>query len=468
MEIRRAALISAIGRYSKIILSIIVTAMLARILSANDYGIVAIITVFSTFFTTLSDMGFGAAVIQNRTLSKRDIDNIFSFTVYVAIILAILFCLFSVLIANFYGNGVYILLGQVLSVSLLFNALNMVPNGILNRDKKFILIAIRTVVVYIISGTIAVILAMYGWRYYAIAFQAVLTAFLTFIWNYLTVNIKFHFVFNFKSVKKVINYSGYQFAFNIVNYFSRNLDNLLTGKFLGSRELGYYNKSYELMLYPVNNLTGVVSPVLHPILSDFQNEHKIIYDKYMKVVKLLSLLAIYIAPFCMLSASEIINILYGSNWNSSIVCFQLLSIAIFPQMINSSAGSVFQALGKTKLLFINSCINTLVTVISILVGVIFGKSIVVLSFCVSISYVIHLLTAFTMLIVWGFHYDFAPFFKEIFPELVMLVIMFFVTALYNLNIDNILISLIIKFIYLLVVYTILLIVTKEYKIFLKK
>lgn len=468
MEIRKAALISAIGRYSKVLLSIIVTAILARILSANDYGIVAIITVFSTFFATLSDMGFGAAVIQNRSLTKKDIDSIFSFTVYVAVLLAILFCLFSILIAIFYKDKVYIPLGQILSVSLFFNAINMVPNGILNRDKKFVLIAIRTIVVYAISGIIAVILALNGWRYYAIAFQASLTAFLTFIWNYMTIDIKFSFIIKTDSIKKVINYSGYQFAFNIVNYFSRNLDNLLTGKFLGNRELGYYNKAYELMLYPINNLTGVVSPVLHPILSDFQNEYRIIYDKYMKVVKILSLLAIYISPFCILSAKEIINILYGDNWTSSIVCFQLLSIAIFPQMINSSAGSVFQALGKTKLLFLNSCINTLVTVVSILIGVIFGKSIVALSFCVAISYVIHLLTAFTMLIIWGFGYNFSIFFKEIFPEIMMLLFMFLFAVFYRFSIDNIFVSLIVKAIYLLLIYMILLVITKEYKVFTRR
>ena len=147
MNIRKAALINAVGKYAKIFLTVIVTAILARILSASDYGIVAVITVFSTFFTTLSDMGFGPAIIQNKDLTDSDIDNIYSFTVYISVILMILFSLFSILIAMFYDNDVYIPLGQLLSISLLFNALNMVPNGILNRDKKFISIAVRTVVV---------------------------------------------------------------------------------------------------------------------------------------------------------------------------------------------------------------------------------------------------------------------------------------------------------------------------------
>ena len=75
ISMKRAALINAAGKYSKIFLSVIVNAVLARILSAEDYGIVAVIIVFSTFFTTFSDMGFGPAIIQNKDLTKEDIIN---------------------------------------------------------------------------------------------------------------------------------------------------------------------------------------------------------------------------------------------------------------------------------------------------------------------------------------------------------------------------------------------------------
>ena len=244
VSVKQAALINAAGKYSKILLSLVVNAFLARLLSAEDYGVVAVITVFSTFFTTLSDMGFGAAIIQNKQLNKEDINNIYSFTVYVSFLLMVLFAFASYPIAAFYEDDVYIPLGLLLSVSLLFNSLNMVPNGILNRDKKFVSIAARTVVVYIGAAVITIVFAFMGLSYYSLAIQAILTAFFTFVWNYVTTKPQFFPRFNMKSIRKVLNYSGYQFAFNLVNYFSRNLDNLLTGKFMGSAELGYYNKAY--------------------------------------------------------------------------------------------------------------------------------------------------------------------------------------------------------------------------------
>lgn len=465
ISMKKAVFINAGGKYTKIFLSIIVNAILARIVSPNDYGIVAVITVFSTFFSTFSDMGFGPAIVQQKNLKKEDIDNIFSFTVYVSVILMVIFDVLSYPIASFYGDEVYIRLGQMLSVSLLFNAMNMVPNGILNRDKKFVSIAVRTIVVYVVSAVVTIILASMGLRYYALAIQAILTSIFQFVWNFATTKPKFRACYKTESIKKVLNYSGYQFAFNVVNYFSRNLDNLLTGRFMGNAELGYYNKAYTLMLYPVNNLTGVVSPVLHPLLSDYQDQKEIIYKKYMKIVHLLGCIGIYVAPACFLAASEIINILYGSNWKQAVSCFQILSIAIIPQMINSSAGSIFQAIGNTKLLFINSCINTVITIIAILLGVFGGKTIDSLSAYIAVAYMCHFLTAFIMLIKIGFKYSLLNFVKDLIPEMVMLVIMIFGMSVYPFDIASLIVSLIVKCIYLGIIFCICLLITKRYKLF---
>jgi len=467
MNLKKASFINAIGKFSTILLNLVVNAILARILTPDDYGVVAVITVFSTFFATFSDMGFGAAIIQKKDLTQSDINNIFSFTGYVAAILAVLFLLLSYPISLFYKNDAYITLGAMLSISLLFSALNMVPNGIINRDKRFVLIAVRTVVVYLSASAITIGLAYAGLRYYALAIQAILTSLFTFLWNLLLTRPKFRLHFQMNSIQKVLNYSGFQFAFNIVNYFSRNLDNLLTGKFFGDDQLGYYNKAYTLMLYPVNNLTGVISPVLHPVLSDYQAELKTIYTKYMKIVRLLALMGLFIAPVCFLASEEIICILYGDNWMQTIDCFRLLSLAIIPQMINSSAGAIFQATNNTKLLFINSCINTAITVAAILMGIFAGGNIVVLSACVAVAYNIHFLTAFYMLIRFAFGFQIKAFAKDLLPELMILAIMIVGVLLYPFHVGNIVLSALVKGVWLLLFYCAGLVVSKEYKLLLQ-
>ncbi|MXP75120.1 oligosaccharide flippase family protein [Lachnospiraceae bacterium WCA-9-b2] len=466
VSLKKAVLINSSGKYIRILLAIVVNAILSRILSPEEFGIIAIITVFSTFFNTLSDMGFGAAIIQKKDLTQYDINHIYSFTVYISVILMMIFQVLSIPISFFYNDSVYIRLGFLLSLSLLFNTMNMVPNGMLNREKQFIKLAYRTILSYLIPSIIAILAAIIGLSFYSLVLQSILSSFILFIWNRVDYKLKFVIRIDLFSIKKVMNYSSYQFAFNVINYFSRNLDNLLTGKLLGNAELGYYNKAYTLMLYPVNNLTGVVSPVLHPVLADYQSQYELIYKKYMKVVCFLSALACFVTVFCWFNSYELVVLMYGSNWAESVICFEILSFAIFPQMLNSSAGAIFQVLGKTKLLFINGCINTAITVIAIIMGICLGGSIQCLSLGVAIAYILQFFCCYVMLIHAGFGFSFFDFLKAVLPDMVHMVVLFTAAYFWPFEIRNTLMAAGCKTIYLIAVYALLLVVSKRYKLLL--
>lgn len=466
-SLKQAAVINAFGKYSKVLLSIIVEVILARLLTPHDYGVVAVVTVFTTFFAIFSDMGLGTAVIQRKDLTKDDIDQLYTFTVYAAFFLAFLFYCFSYIIASFYRSSIYIRIGHLLSISLLFDTLNMVPNGVLNRQKLFVTIAIRTLVVYVISVIITIILAYFGARYYALVVQAILTSFFTFIWNIVTTRLKFKIRYDNKTLNSVASYSGFQFAFNLLNYFSRNLDNLLAGRFIGSTALGYYNKAYTLMQYPISNLTGVVTPVLHPILSDYQDDKSALYDKYMKVVKLMTAIGIWAEAICIFAGPEIIHIMYGSKWNSSVLCFQLLAISVATQMVNSSGGAAFQALGNTRLLFIQGLINTFVTISAIIFGIFSGKTIFALALWVSISFLLNFVISFFFLIQFAFGKSFLKFILEMVPYIFISFIVGIGCILYSFHFNNMFLALIIKITYVTVIYWVALVLTRQDKLILR-
>lgn len=422
ITIKKAAIINFVSRYIAIFIQILYSAILSRILTPEDFGIVAVITIFTTFFMIFADMGFGAAVIQNKTLTDEDTNNIFSFTFYLAIILAFLFALFSIPLSIFFDNVVYKPIGVVLSVSLFFSTMNMIPNAILLKKKKFKTVGFRLIIVSVLSSILTIILALLGFKYYAIVLYSVITEFFTFIWNYKNVQLKLKLKFDMNSILKIKNFSSFQFAFSIVNYFSRNLDNLMIGKFMGSAALAYYDKGYKLMLYPVGNLTNVITPILQPILSEHQDDREYIFMQYMKVVKLLSLLGVFITVYCFFAAKEIILIMFGSQWLSTVPCFRFLALSVWAQMITSSTGSIFQSLGNTRLMFISGICTTIVSVIAIIVGISY-HDIIIMAACVAVAYNIHFFIAYYILIKHGFEYKFRDFLKNMIPD----VGVFFVT-----------------------------------------
>jgi PST family polysaccharide transporter len=200
------------------------------------------------------------------------------------------------------------------------------------------------------------------------------------------------------SVKKIARFSIFQFMFNFINYFSRNADNLLIGKYFSPSALGYYDKSYRLMMLPVANLTHVITPVLMPILSTYQNDKDVIYNAYIKVVKLLAIIGFPLSAFLFFTAPEIVNILYGPNWVQCIPVFRLLAITIGIQMVLSSTGSIFQAMNRTDLLFFSGSLNTVFMISGIIYGVFIEKSVESVAFGLIIAFIINFFLGFYILV----------------------------------------------------------------------
>lgn len=463
VSLKKATIINAAAKYSNVIFQLIATAILARILSPEDYGVVAVVTVFSTFFKLFADMGFSAGVIQNKELTKNDINHIFSCTVYIGIVLMVFFCLISFPISWFYNNHIYIRLGAILSLSLLFQSMNMIPNAVLMREKRFILVAVRTVVVGIITYALTIVMAIIGFSYYALVWQTVVSSVITFFWNQSTVRLQFSVRPNMVGLKKIWEFSSFNMAFNVINYLARNLDNLLCGKIMGEAELGYYNKAYNLMLYPVQYLTNVITPVLHPIFSDYQNNKKLILKKYRSVLKIFSLLGVFISVYCVFCSEEIVVILYGENWKNTIPCMRFLAVSIWFQMTSSSCGSIYQSIGCTKLMFKSALLFVPIQIICIAIGV-FSHNINTLSFFVSASFIIKFIVDYFFLIAKGFGEPFGLWLCSFLPEICITGICVGAMSLAGiLNIGNVYLSALYNAIVCGAAFAMGLLATKQYK-----
>ena len=466
-SIKKASLITGVSKYINIFLGILFSAILSRILTPNDYGIVAIVTVFSSFFIVLSNCGLGIAVIQRKEFCQDDINSLFTFSIYFGLALTFVFILLAYPICLFFNNKVYLPICLLLSVSIFFNSINAIPDGLLRREKKFFLIGLRLIVVSLLTYGITIVLAIFNFKYYALVIQSVVSSLLIFLWNLKNIKVRFVRKVNWNILKSIFSYSGYNFLFNFLNYFSRNLDKLIIGKSLGNEALAQYNKAYHFMLYPVQNLTNVISPTLHPILSDYQNDKHIIYDKYMKVVKLLSLIGVLVTAVCFICSDEIIAILYGAQWKSAAVCFKYMSLAIWTQMIGGTTGSIFAALNDTKSQFFVTVFNTAIIIFALIAGAA-SKDIQIISLYISIALISHFFTIYYILIKKTMEKPFSSFLSAILPDFSILIIL--CTLMWSIthfiSIQNNILSFIVKGSIITVIYILLLSLFKQWKHFI--
>lgn len=388
---------SAIEKYSGLLVQLLITAVLARLLTPTDFGVIAIATVITTFFNMFTDMGIGAAIVQNQTLTWEDLRSLFSFSVYAGVILAVLFFFSSYLISSFYDNALLLPICQLLSLNLLFAAWNMVPNALIRKAKRFKIIAVRSFVLLVVCGILSVSVALVGGGVYSLLITPILSSLAIFLVNYRQYPIKFSLSVRKKSLAKVFSFSIFQFLFSFVNYFSRNLDKLILGKYYSMSDLGYYEKSYRLMLLPMNYVTNVVTPVMHPILTTLQDDYAQLADKYNKILRLLLVISFPLGAFLYFSADDIIVVVFGSQWMAAVPVFQILSISLPLQMVLSTTGSIYQAANQTRWLFYTGLINTAITVVGFILAAIFFRDIQAMAWAWDITLLINALDSFSIL-----------------------------------------------------------------------
>ena len=344
---------TSIAKYAGIVVTLVVSGVLARLFTPEEFGVVNIATVVIAFFAIFSDLGIGPAVIQHKNLDKRDLGGIFSLTLWSGAFMALLFFAASGLIASFYDDSAELRnILRILSANLFFAAANIVPNGLILKEKRFRFAAVRSLSVQVVGGAAAIAAAYAGAGIYALTINPVFSSLMLFVINYRQNPLSVHLKPGKAAVGKVFSFSAYQFSFQLLNYFSRNLDKLLMGRYMSLSQLGYYDKSYRLMMLPLQNITQVVTPVMHPIFSDYQNDLNRLASAYERILRLLAFIGIPLSVLLFFTAEEVTLIIFGQQWLPSVPVFRILTLSVGVQIILSSSGSIFQAAGDTRSLFV--------------------------------------------------------------------------------------------------------------------
>lgn len=385
----------AVSKYANVLVQVIITMVLARLLSPDEYGTVAVVTVFLAFFNILADLGISTAIIQFKDLTARDYDGIFFFSLLMGASLSALFCVLGFPVSAIYGDPDLKLLCCASAPTVLFATLNMVPNGLLLKQKRFVSISARLVVASVGSGALAIVLAFYGAGCYALVAQSISSVAIVFIWNWYSTRPRLTNRRFSAPLRRIFRFSAFQGGFSVVNYFARNLDNLLVGAVMGSTALGYYDKAYKLMQYPINYLPGVFSSVLQPYLSDYSSDSKRVYECWVGILRVIAVVGFAIAAVFVSFSSEIVWVMYGEQWASVSPILAILAFSLVPQMGNSTSGAVYQSMGRTDFLFKSGVICTCVTITAIITGIYF-KSIVSLAWFVSLAFYV----SFGMTVWW--------------------------------------------------------------------
>jgi PST family polysaccharide transporter len=363
---------SAASQFGRQLFQFLTTIILARLLTPVDIGLAGMALLVIGFLNIFKDFGTSAAIIQRKQTTEGLLSSLFWFNLFLGAVLSCLMFVSSHLLSQIFNDLRLLPIFRVLSIIFVTNSFGVVIQALLERKLAFNIIARIEVISAIISSVIGIGMAFSGFGVWSLVFQSlsasVVSSFLLFIVG----GWKPSAMFAFSDVASVFGYSANLTGFNIFNYFVRNADNFLIGKFLGASALGYYSLAYRIMLYPLQNLTAIISRVMFPVFSKISEDDDYFKKMYLRMSSFIAICTFPLMMGIMVLSDKLIVSIFGAQWaETSNILFFLAPIGLL-QSVDATTGIIFQSKGKTSWMFIWGIISGAIFVSAFSIGLKWG------------------------------------------------------------------------------------------------
>ena len=418
---------SGISQFIKQIAQFAITVIFARMLYPDDFGLFAMALVIVNFLAVLMEMGMDKALIQKQDIHDAHYSSVFWLTVFTGICCAIFLILLSPSITAFYRKPELKPMLMVMSVNFLFSSFVIVQQAIITKEMRFRELAIIDISAFVGSGIIGIYLANNKWGAWSLVYQLLSYTLVDGALLWIFSSWKPRFYFSISDIREVFHFSANLTGSNIVNYFARNIDKLLIGRFLGAQALGYYSLSYRLMLFPLQNISWVVGGVMFPVLSKIKDDLEKVRKAYLKITRAISLIAFPLLCGLFVIAPEFVRAVYGAKWEPAVILIRILCVAGIAQSVGTTIGNIILSQGKSSLQFKMQIYSAVSVFFSVLIGARWGINGVAVSYALqSLIWVVFTFYVTNRLIGLG-HLDFyAQLVDVYFISLAMLGAMFLV------------------------------------------
>lgn len=368
----RGGAVTFAAQGAKFFLQLGSTMVLARILTPQDFGLIAMVTAVTGFIMVFKDLGLSMATVQKAEINHGQVSTLFWINVAISAVLTLITLAFAPAIAWFYNDPRLIAVTAALSTAFLFGGLTVQHQALLRRQMRFT--AVSTIdVASMAAGILAAILC--GWAgmgYWALVWMQIATAATNAAGVWITSGWRPGWPVRRSGVRSMLAFGGNLTGFNIVNYIARNLDNVLIGRFCGAQPLGLYSRAYSLLLFPIGQITAPMTAVAVPALSRLQHEPERYRNFYLRAIKMIAYITIPMVTAMGVLSNEIVEVILGKQWIAAGPIFMILAVTALMQPVGGTVGWVYVSLGQTGRMFTWACLATPLILLSFLLGLPWG------------------------------------------------------------------------------------------------
>jgi teichuronic acid exporter len=351
----------------------IVQIVLARLLLPEDFGTIALITIFITVSNVFVQSGFNTALIQKKNTIEADFTSVFYLSMFISILLFLIIFVTAPIIAAFYEMPKLILVLRVLSITLFFGAFNSVQNAVVARNMQFKKLFLSSLGAMIVSGLVGILMAYAGFGVWSLVAYQLINQLLITVILWFTVNWRPKLLFSFDRIQGLFSYGWKLLVSSLIDTLYQNLQSLIIGKMYNPAMLGFYNRGNQFPALIVSNINGSIQSVMLPALSAQQENQQRVKDMVRRSIVTSSFLIFPLMVGLAVVAEPLIIILLTEKWLPAVPFLQIscFSYALWP--IHTANLQAINALGRSdiflKLEIMKKIIGLLILGLTLFYGV---------------------------------------------------------------------------------------------------
>lgn len=363
--------------------SFVVSVVLARMLTPEDYGLVGLITVFISIATVFVSSGFGSALIQKENVTQTDYSSVFFFSMLMGVVMYIVLFFSAPFVANFYKEPLLISVIRVLALSLIIGGINCVQQAYVSRTMQFKRFFYSTIIGTAISAIIGIYMAYRGAGVWALVAQTLSNQIIDTCILWFTVKWRPTLEFSMSEMKKMFNY-GWKLLFsNLIDTVYNNLYSLVIGKFYSAKDLGYYNRGRNIPNIVITNINGSIQSVMFPAFSNCQGDK----EKLKSMVRRSIVTSTYIIMPAMIGLAAVAEpltvLLLTEKWLPSVpfMQFSCFILAFWP--IHTTNLQAINAVGRSDIFLKLEIIKKIIGFSIMVMSIPFGLHVMMIGNCFS-------------------------------------------------------------------------------------
>lgn len=336
----RATIWSGADSALRAIFGFAITVVLARLVSPAEFGLMAIVLVFSAVANVFVDSGLSTALIQRQDVGRREESTVFLFNIIIAFVVALALSLCAPLIASFFVEPELEGITRLMAVGLVIGALGSIHTTLLVKTLNFRPLTLATFWSWAISGGVAVLLASNGYGAWSLAWQVVVQVTVSTVLLWVSHRWRPEMIFDRVAFRGLFSFGFHVMAANIVDSLYTRVYSVVIGKIFSTTDLGFYTRAQSTQQLPTTLLTNMLNRVALPAFSRTATDKESLQKAFAKASRMIMFVNLPLMAGLAVTAEPLVVFLFGARWLPVVPLLQVLCLvgAVWPlQVLNVSA-----------------------------------------------------------------------------------------------------------------------------------